>query len=77
MDKNIFRARIVLEKHLFVLGTELWDDDFSTILDLFKDHTVDVWKLRKGRFPCKNCTFPKQSPRLHLENWGMLGTVVG
>ena len=34
------------EKASFVLGSELWKDDFSSMLDLVKDY---VWELRKAR----------------------------
>ena len=37
------------EKASFVLGSELWEDDFSSMLDLVKDYIVDVWGLRKAR----------------------------
>ena len=41
IDLNIFRAWIVLKKHLLFLGSELWEDDFSSMLDL-----VEVWEDR-------------------------------
>ena len=37
------------EKASFVLSSELWEDEFSSMLDLVKDYIVGVWELRKAR----------------------------
>ena len=44
-----FESLDSFEKASFVLGDELWEDDFSSMLDLVKDYTVDVWELQKAR----------------------------
>ena len=44
-----FESLDSFEKASFVLGSELWEDDFSSMLDLVKDYIVDVWELRKAR----------------------------
>ena len=64
-----------LEKASFVLHSELWEDDFSSMLDLDKDYIVDVWELRKARLMMKISVFHSPSVRIHLGNWGMLGIV--
>ena len=46
------------EKTLFVLGSELWEDDFSSMLDLVKDYIVDVWELWKARLYDENLSVP-------------------
>ena len=47
------------EKASFVLGSELWEDDFSSMLDLGKDYIVDVWELRKARLYGENLSVPQ------------------
>ena len=42
MDLNNLRVWIVLKKQLC---SELWKDEFSSMLDLVKDYIVDVWEL--------------------------------
>ena len=44
-----FESLDSFEKASFVLGSELWEDDFSSLLDLVKDYIVDVWEIRKAR----------------------------
>ena len=46
------------EKASFVLGSELWEDDFSSMLDLVRDYIVDVWELRKARLYGENPDLP-------------------
>ena len=41
-----FESLDSFEKASFVLGSELWEDDFSSMLDLVKDYIVDIWELR-------------------------------
>ena len=43
-----FESLDSFEKASFVLGSELWEDDFSSMLDLVKDYIIDVWELRKA-----------------------------
>ena len=74
---KVFSYTVVLKKHVFiVLGSELWEDNFSSMFDLVKDYIVDVWELRKARLK-KISAFHSLSVRMHLGNWGMLGAVVG
>ena len=44
-----FESLDSFDKASFVLGSELWEDDFSSMLDLAKDYIVDIWELRKAR----------------------------
>ena len=32
-----------------MLGSELWEDDFSSLLGIVKEFIVDVWESRKLR----------------------------
>ena len=36
-----------VEKTSFVLGSELWEENFYSLLNLVKRFIVDVWELRK------------------------------
>ena len=44
-----FESLDSFEKASFVLGSELWENDFSSMLDLVKDCIVDIWELQKAR----------------------------
>ena len=33
----------------FILGSELWEDNFGSLLSLVKGFILDVWELRKVR----------------------------
>ena len=54
-----FESLDSFEKASFVLGSELWEDDFSSMLDLVKDYIVDVWELRKARLYDENLSVPQ------------------
>ena len=64
-------------KASFVLGIELWEDDFRSMLDLIKNYIGDVWELRKARLYDKNLNILKSQCQNSLGNWGMLGTMAG
>ena len=42
-----FESLDIMEKTAFVLGTELWGDEFKVLLDLVKDFIVAIWESRK------------------------------
>ena len=49
-DKHIdFDSLNYLENTSCVLGSELWEDDFSSLLSIVKEFIVDVWESRKLR----------------------------
>ena len=50
---------ILGEKASFVLGSELWEDDFSSVLDRVKNYIVDVWELWKARLYDENLSIPQ------------------
>ena len=41
-----------LEKTSYVLGSELWEDDFSSLLSIVKEFIVGVWESRKLKIIC-------------------------
>ena len=90
-----FESLNSFEKVFFVFGSELVEDDFSSMLDLVKDYILRAWIVLKkhllfwvvscGRMPSALClillrfsmkisAFHSPSVRIHLGNWGMLGT---
>ena len=43
-----------------MLGSELWEDDFSSLLSIVKEFIVDVWESRKLRLYGENiCSDPQ------------------
>ena len=36
-----------LGKSSFILGSELWEDHFDSLLALVKDYVVNIWEVRK------------------------------
>ena len=47
MDLSVFRAWIVLKKHLLCRVVSCGEGDFSPPFDLVQGYIVDVWELRK------------------------------
>ena len=60
-DKYIdFDSLNYLDKTSYVLGSELWEDDFSSLLSIVKEFIVDVWESRKLRLYGENaCPGPQ------------------
>ena len=54
-----FESLDSFEKASFVLGSVLWEDDLSSMLDCVKDYIVDVWELRKARLLDENLSIPQ------------------
>ena len=59
------------EKASFVLGSELWEDDLSSMLE---DYIDDVWELRKARLYDENLSVPQSQCQ---NSSGELGDVGG
>ena len=75
MDLNILRVLMKgFEKAFFVLGSELWEDGFSSLLDLVKVKKGYYNRIYEQR---KILAFHSPNLRLHLGHWRMLGMVVG
>ena len=68
-----FESLNSFEKASFVLGSELWEDDFSSMLDLVKDYIVDVWELRKARLYDENLSVPQSQCQNASEELGDVG----
>ena len=63
-----FESLDSFEKASFVLGRNLREDDFSSVLDLVKNYIVDVWELRKPRLHNQNLSIPQSTVRIYLGN---------
>ena len=61
------------EKASFVLGSELWEDDFSSMLDLVNDYIVDIWELQKARLYDENLSIPQSQCQKSSEELGDVG----
>ena len=78
-DKYIdFDSLNYLEKTSYVLGSELWEDDFSSMLSIVKEFIVDVWETRKLRLYGENaCPGPSLTPQggilVRMVSCGMVG----
>ena len=55
-----FDALDSLGKSSFILGSELWEEHFDSLLPLVKDYVVDIWEARKLNY----MTHPSLSPQL-------------
>ena len=62
-----------------MLGSELWEDDFSSLLSIVKEFIVDVWESRKLRLYGENaCPGPQPNSSgwdlgLRMVSCGMVG----
>ena len=69
-----FEARSSLDKSLFVLGNELWEEHFESLLALVKAYIIDIWEERKSKlYGDVECA---QQPRPHSPT-GDLGEIAG
>ena len=64
----------VLKFNSFVLGNELWEEHFESLLALVKAYIIDIWEERKRRlYGDLECA---QQPRPHFPT-GDLGEIAG
>ena len=70
-----FEALNNIERASFVLGCELWMENFNSILALVKEYIIDLWEVRKVKLYGEPCSTQPQSQ----SSAGDLrdGTVVG
>ena len=43
---NGFECFDSLGKSSFILGSELWEEHFDSLLPLVKDYVVNIWKIK-------------------------------
>ena len=53
-----------VEKTSFIMGSELWKENFSALLSLVKRYIVDMWEARKIKF-CGNDSCPSKLQSQH------------
>ena len=69
-----FEAMGSLDKSSFVLGNELWEEHFESLLALVKAYIIDIWEERESRlYGDVECA---QQPRPHSPT-GDLGEIAG
>ena len=61
---NGFERFDALGKSSFILGSELWEEHFDSLLPLVKDYVVDIWE--EGKIVM---THPSLSPKPGI--WGI------
>ena len=61
---NDFEALDNIEKASFVLGCELWTENFGALLALVKEYIIDLWEVRKVKLYGKPCSTQLQSQSL-------------
>ena len=67
-----FEAMSSLDKSSFVLGNELWEEHFESLLALVKAYITDIWEERKSKlYGDVECA---QQPRPHSPT-GDLGEI--
>ena len=48
-DYEDFESLDNVEKSSYVLGSELWENEFDGLLSLVKEYIIDVWEIRKRK----------------------------
>ena len=61
-----------VEKTLYVLGSENWEDDFNVLLHLVKEFIVAVWEVRNKNYTVMTHTQVNFSVSPWLEIWVLL-----
>ena len=56
-----FEALDNIEKASFVLGCELWTENFDALLALVKEYIIDLWEVRKVKLYGEPCSTQLQS----------------
>ena len=69
-----FETMSSLDKSSFLLGNELWEEHFESLLALVKAYIIDIWEERKSKlYGDVECA---QQPRPHSPT-GDLGKIAG
>ena len=51
------------------LGSELWEDDFGSLLSIVKEFLVDVWESRKLKLYGDNTSWPPGGILVKIVEW--------
>ena len=70
-----FEALDNIERASFVLGCELWMENFDSMLALVKEYIINLWEVRKAKLYGEPCSTQPQSQSLAGDPRD--GTVVG
>ena len=50
-----------IERASFVLGCELWTENFDSMLALVKEYIINLWEVRKVKLCGESCSTQPQS----------------
>ena len=70
-----FEALDSVGKASFVLGNELWEEHFDSLLGLVKDFIISIWEERKRRLYGENECAQQPSPQSPAGDLGDIGGV--
>ena len=63
-----FEQHSDIDKTAYVVGSELWAENFEDTLRLVKEFIIDVWEVRKQKL-CGKDTCPKKSSSVSDLDW--------
>ena len=64
-----FEALENIEKASFLLGCELWSENFNALLALVKEYIIDLWEVRKVKLYGEPCS----TQLVSVLGWGSEG----
>ena len=70
-----FEALYNIEKASFVLGCELWTENFGVLLALVKECILDLWEVKKVKLYGEPCSIYPAS--VSVFGWGSKGWYCG
>ena len=73
-ERSALDAMSSLDKSSFVLGNELWEEHFQSLLALVKAYIIDIWEERKSSYMVMLSVL--NNPVLTLQ-LGILGELLG
>jgi len=59
-----------IERVSFVLGWELWTENFDAMLALVKEYIIDLWEVRKVKLYGRTMLYPAS---VSVLSWGFKG----
>ena len=66
-----------IEKSAFVLGSELWEEDFDALLQLVKEFIVELWEHRKQKLYGSLSSGPRPQPLVESMGLATSGKLTG
>ena len=76
-DRYDFVVLSNIEKTAFVLGSELWEEDFNALLQLVKKFIVKLWEHRKQKLYGSLSSGPRPQPSVESMGLASSGKLIG